>query len=105
MKRSLQLLTSGIPGFNLFSSLESSSGRESKKVQSSPKHQRSALKERIIQRASEALMGRKELGKAQRALIIGLVTQALDSTTDDELLELLETACGEFDAILTEFGR
>lgn len=38
-------------------------------------------------------------------LIIGLVTQALDMTTDAEVLEIMDRACGEFDAILTEFGR
>lgn len=103
MKRSLELLTSGIPGFNWFSSSQSSSGRESKKVKKSST-ERSALKTRIINRATEALMGVDGLGKAQRNLIIGLITQALATTTDERLLEMMETACVEFDAILLEFS-
>jgi hypothetical protein len=96
MTKSLRLLTSGLLGRSLSLRSESSSGRESK----SP---RSELKRRIINRATEALSGITELGQAQRKLIIGLITQALDTTTDDRILALIETANDEFEAILSEF--
>lgn len=105
MKRSLKLLTSGIRGQDSLSLQESSSGHELKKVQDSPKGKRSALKERIISRMKEALTEAADLSAAKRMLITGLVTQALDMTTDAEVLEIMDRACGEFDAILTEFGR
>jgi hypothetical protein len=97
MKRSLRLLTSGILGFNSSSASGSSSGRESK-------NQRSELKTRIISRLQEAMAEVKDLGKSEKKLIIGLVTQALDTTPDERIIDLVTTAQAEFSEILAEFG-
>jgi hypothetical protein len=105
MKKSLKLLTSGIPGFNLFSSSPSSSGPESKKAQNSRAAKNGPLKSRIISRAKQGLAGVEELGKMERLAIIGLITQALDTTTDDRILEMMRDAREELDAILKEFER
>lgn len=96
MKKSLRLLTSGIPGVNSPSSLESSSGQELKS-------QRSLLKVAVINRAREALTAVDGLSKVKRmALILG-ITQALDTIADAELLEMMATVRSEVDAILSEF--
>jgi hypothetical protein len=41
----------------------------------------------------------------ERLAIIGLITQALDTTTDDRILEMMRDAREELDAILKEFER
>src|SRR5262245_2708076 len=99
MKRSLRFLRSGIPGFSLSSPSELSSGIGSKKVRGS----RSPLKKRIISGATEALMGVEELSAPKRMLIIGLITQALGTITDEEALDMMRNVSAEFDAILSEF--
>ena len=98
MRKSLKLLTSGIPGRSLSSLSQSSSGQELK-------NQRSLLKQRIVDRLKAALGEVEQLSKAKRMVIVTLITQALDTITDAELLEMLAVAEAEFDAILLEFGR
>lgn len=41
----------------------------------------------------------------ERLAVIGLITQALATTTDDRILEIARDARDEFDAILKEFER
>lgn len=97
MKRSLKLLTSGIPGDTLPTSLGFSFGQE-------PKNQHSALKRKVIDRAKEALAGVEGLSKPKRMAIVILITQALDTTTDAEILQMMATVRAEFDAVISEFG-
>jgi hypothetical protein len=51
----------------------------------------------------QGLAGVTELGKMERLAIIGLITQALATTTDERILEMMADARDEFDVILSEF--
>lgn len=96
MRKSLKLLTSGTLGANLPSSLESSPGQELKS-------QPGSLKQRVISRLKGALAEVPGLSKAKRMAIVILITQALDTITEAEAIEMMTMIRDEFEAILLEF--
>src|SRR5262245_39831387 len=91
MLKSLELLKRGYLGLTSASSSEQSSSQESKPVQSE-------LKKHIEKRVKNLTEG-----MPLQPIITSTVAQALDGTTDNDLLDVIRKASGELDDILETF--
>ena len=88
MLKSLELLKNGYRGLTSVLSAEQSSSHESKQAQSE-------LKSDILQRVKEVT---NEI--PQQPIILSVVTQALASTTEDDLLKMMVTVRDELSRLI-----
>src|SRR5262252_5250997 len=93
MLKSLELLKRGFLGSTSASSLEQSSSRDLKPVQSE-------LKKHIESRVKQLTNG-----MPMQPIIVSTVGQALDGTTDNDLLDVIRKASIELDDILEVFDN
>lgn len=96
MLKSLQLLKSGFRGSSLSSSSGQSQSQDSKPAPSE-------LKKKLVERLKEQMRAQGP-GGTEEKMIISLVTQALISTSEERLIEVIRIAHVEFGAILAEFA-